>query len=149
MLLFCPSTREMRSNYRNCCCEHVKFKVSLHLQSDENGLYEWVHWYFIILQSTHKTLQSIIYPLAKNSIGTKSILAWGKSRECLLIITCRPRFTLWRSTRSKLKNQAQHRKFDIAHLKKNVSTPGFRGSVRKTCSHLFTRILVLFQKRKY
>ena len=25
------------------CCEHVKFKVSLHLQSDENGLYKWVH----------------------------------------------------------------------------------------------------------
>ena len=46
------------------------------------------------------------------------------------------------------KNQAQSRKFNNAHLTRNVSTPVFRGSVRKLCAHLFTRVLELFHKRK-
>ena len=43
---------------------------------------------------------------------------------------------------------AQSRRFSIAHLTRNVSTPVFRGSVRKLCAHLFTRVLELFHKRK-
>ena len=46
------------------------------------------------------------------------------------------------------KNQAQSRKFNIAHQTRKVSTPVFRGSVRKLCAHLFTRVLELFHKRK-
>ena len=46
------------------------------------------------------------------------------------------------------KNQAQSRKFNIAQLTRNVSTPVFRGSVRKLCAHLFTRVLELFHKTK-
>ena len=46
------------------------------------------------------------------------------------------------------KNQAQSRKFNIAHLTRNVSTLVFRGTVRILCAHLFTRVFELFQKRK-
>ena len=46
------------------------------------------------------------------------------------------------------KNQAQSRKFNIAHLTRNVSTPVFRGSVRKLCAHWFTRVFELFHERK-
>ena len=46
------------------------------------------------------------------------------------------------------KNQAQSRKFNIAHLTRNVSTLVFRGTVRIPCAHLFTRVFELFQKRK-
>ena len=46
------------------------------------------------------------------------------------------------------KNQAQSRKFNIAQLTRNVSTPVFRGSVRKLCAHWFTRVFELFHERK-
>ena len=45
--------------------------------------------------------------------------------------------------------QAYHsRKLNIAHLTRNVSTPVFRGSVRKRCAHLFRRVFELLHKRK-
>ena len=46
------------------------------------------------------------------------------------------------------KNQAQSRKFNIAQLTRKVSTPVFRGSVRKLCAHLLTRVFELLHERK-
>ena len=66
----------------------------------------------------------------------------------LLIANWKAPFYLMKINTGTNKNQAQSRKFNIAQLTRNVSTPVFRGSVRKLCAHLFTRVFELLHERK-
>ena len=88
----------------------------------------------IDISSKHRTLQNKIYPPAKNV--QEQTAFWHEVKVVQLGLPT-PFYTMNVFQRVglllSLKNQAQSRTFDIAHLKNNG---GMQGSVWKLCAHL-------------